>query len=60
MALSSEMSAADIAAVTGANNGFGLGGDASWIIILFLFVMFGGWGNGGYGNNGGNGNMAWP
>lgn len=62
MALSSEMSAADIAAVTGASsNGWGLGGDVSWILILFLFVMFGGWGNGGYGNNGGvNGGMAWP
>ena len=62
MALSSDMSAADIAAVTGAsNNGWGLGGDASWILILFLFVMFGGWNNGGYGSNGGvNGGMAWP
>ena len=60
MALSSDMSAADIAAVTGASNGFGFGGDASWILILFLFVIFG-WGNGGYGGNGGaNGNMAWP
>ena len=59
MALSNEMSAADIAAVTGSSNGWGLGGDASWILILFLFVMFG-WGNGGYGGNGANGNMAWP
>lgn len=62
MALSSDMSAADIAAVTGASsNGWGLGGDASWILILFLFVIFGGWGNGGFGgNNGVNGGMAWP
>ena len=62
MALSSDMSAADIAAVTGGNNGgWGLGGDASWILILFLFMLFG-WGNNGYGNNGGgaNGGMAWP
>ena len=60
MALSSEMSAADIAAVTGANNGFGFGNDGSfWIIILFFFAFMGnGWGNGGFG--GGNGNMAWP
>ena len=52
MALSSEMSAADIAAVTGANsNGWGFGGDGSfWIIILFLFAFMGnGWGNGGFG-----------
>ena len=55
MALSSDMSAADIAAVTGANNGFGFGGDGSiWIIILFLFAFMGnGWGGNGYGSNGG-------
>lgn len=48
------LSAADIAAVTGANNGFGFGGDGAWwIIILFLFAFMGnGWGN-GYGNGGG-------
>lgn len=35
------------------NNGFGgFGGDASWLIVLFLFAMMGGWGNGfGGGNN---------
>ena len=62
MALSSDMSAADIAAVTGnGSNGWGFGGDASWILILFLFVVMGGWGNGGFGSgNGANGNMAWP
>lgn len=51
MALSSDMSAADIAAVTGANNGWGFGNDGSfWIIILFLFAFMGnGWGNGGFG-----------
>ena len=49
------LSAADIAAVTGANNGFGFGGDgAFWIIILFLFCM-GGWGNGFGGGYGGGG-----
>ena len=57
MALSSEMSAADIAAVTGAtrNDGFGFGGDGSiWIIILFLFCFMGnGWGGNGYGGAGG-------
>ena len=51
----SDMSAADIAAVTGNNGGFGNGGDGAWwIIILFLFALMGNnWGNGngtgGYG-----------
>ena len=58
MALSSEMSAADIAAVTAGatrNDGFGFGGDGSiWIIILFLFCFMGnGWGGNGYGGAGG-------
>lgn len=49
-----ELSAADIAAVTGNNNGgFGnWGGDGAWwLIILFLFMFNGNWGN-GYGNGG--------
>ena len=57
---SSEMTPADIAAVTGnsSNGGFGYGGFSEWIIILFLFAMFnGGWGGNGYGNNGGFGGM---
>ena len=38
------MSPADLAAVTGNNNGaFGEGNGAWWIIILFLFI-FCGWG----------------
>lgn len=47
------LSAADIAAVTGNNNGWGFGGDGAWwLIILFLFFMNGGWGNNnGYGYN---------
>ena len=47
----SEMTPADIAAVTnnGGNSGWGFGGDGAWwIIILFLFV-FCGWG-GNWGN----------
>lgn len=54
MALSNgELSAADVAAVTG-NNGFGNGDSSWWILILFLFAFGnGGWGNWG-GNNGGN------
>lgn len=53
----SEMTPADIAAVTnnnsGCNNGFGWGGDWSmWIILFLIFGAFG-WGNGGYGGFGG-------
>lgn len=49
----SEMSAADIAAVTGGNNGFGNGDGAWWIIILFLFALMGNnWGNGNNGSGG--------
>lgn len=49
-------SLSDIAAATGngnnANNGFGDGFGAWWIIIFLIFA-FGGWGNNGWGNNGG-------
>lgn len=48
----SEMTPADISAVTNHNDGFGFGGE-SWILILFLFVLFGGM-NGGFGNGTGN------
>ena len=60
MALSSDMSAADIAAVTGnGNNGFGFGNDGPWLLIMFLFAFMGnGWGGGFGGGNGGS--MAWP
>ena len=53
--VSSELSAADIAAVTGnrGNDSFGYGNSWEWIIILFLFAMF----NGNWGNNG-NGGMS--
>lgn len=55
MALSSDMSAADIAAVTGSNNGWGFGSDGTWLLILFLFAFMGnGWGNGNGGFGGGN------
>ena len=49
------LSAADVAAVTGSNNGFGGWGDGSfWIIVLFLFALMGnGWGNGFGNGNGG-------
>ena len=55
MSLTGEgMSAADIAAVTRNNDGFGFGGDGAWwLIILFLFMFNGNWGNGyGYGGGG--------
>lgn len=54
MAINSEMSAADIAAITSGSNGWGNGNDF-WIIILFL-ALFSGWGNGFGGGFGGNGN----
>lgn len=48
------LSAADVAAVTGNNGGFGNWGDGSfWIIVLFLFALMGNWGGGGFGNGGG-------
>ena len=48
------LSAADVAAVTGNNNRGMFGGDGLfWIIVLFLFAFMGGWGNNG--NNGGYG-----
>lgn len=51
-----ELSAADVAAVTGNNNGGFLGNNDGgfWLLILFLFAMMGGWGNG----NGCNGNVG--
>jgi len=58
MSLISEgMGAADIAAITRGNDGFGWGGDGAWwLIILFLFMFNGNWGNGwGYGGNSGVG-----
>ena len=57
MITSNELSAADIAAVTGNNNGFGgFGNDgAFWLLVLFLF----GFGNNGWGG-GGNMNDLYP
>lgn len=49
-----EMSAADIAAVTGNGNGFGWGGDGWWIVLLLLFA------NNGFGGGfGGDGMMPY-
>ena len=51
----SEMTPADFAAVTGNNGNDGFGGNGAWwIIILFLFAICGGWGNGsGFGGGSG-------
>lgn len=51
-----DYSPADLSAITGNNNdGFGGGNGLWWLIVLFLFAMCGGWGNGfgGFGNGGG-------
>lgn len=59
MSLTTEngMTPADIAAVTGGDNGGNWGGDgAFWIIVLFLFAIMGGWNN-GYGNGGGGADL---
>lgn len=42
-------SLADIAAVAKDNDGFG--GNNGWWILIILFAIFGGWGNGWNGNN---------
>ena len=49
------LSAADVAAVMGgANNGWGLGGDGAWwLVVLIILAMNGGWGMGGFGGFGG-------
>lgn len=53
MLTSSDMSPADIAAVTNGGDGLGANGNIWWVFILFLFMM--GWGNNGFGYGGGNG-----
>jgi len=56
----SEMSAADFAAVVGNRNdgGFGFDGNSGWwVILLFLLLGNGGWGNGFGGGNGGAGGL---
>lgn len=50
------LSAADVAAVTGNNNGFGFGGDGAWwLLVLFLFAFNGN----GFGNGYGGGGVPW-
>ena len=51
----SEMTPADIAAVTDNNRNNGWGNDGGWWLILLFLFAFGGWGGNGFG--GGNGGM---
>lgn len=51
-------SLADIAAVTRNNDGDGFGGNNGWWILIILFAIFGGWGN-GYGNGNGGGQAVY-
>lgn len=46
-------SLADLAAVTGNNGGWGNDLGGSWIVLLFILLMFGGWGGMGFGGFGG-------
>ena len=49
-------SLADIAAATGNGNNDGFfNGDGAWILLLFILILAGGWGNGYGGFGGGNG-----
>lgn len=52
------MSAADVAAVTGRNDGDGWGNGNGWWVLIILFALFGGWGNGWGGNRGGGASCA--
>ena len=48
----SEWSPADVAAVTGNNDGFGNGNGVWWILLLFILFGANGWGGYGFGNGG--------
>lgn len=43
----------------GMGGGLGFGGDATWLLILFLFAAMGGWGNNGGGMFGGGNQFPW-
>ncbi len=51
-------SLSDIAAVTGNHNNDGFGDGNGWWILIILFAIFGGWGNGGWNNNAGDARPA--
>lgn len=58
MAISNDLTPADIAACTHGNSGMGWGGDwATWIIVFLIFGMFG-WGGNSWGGGFGGGNGA--
>lgn len=48
-------SLADIAAVTSNRNNDGFGDGNGWWVLIILFALFGGWGNGAWGGNGNGG-----
>ena len=59
----SGLSATDIMALTGNNDGFGGGFGGGWWVILFILLLFGGgfgYGRGNGGNDGGFASMAVP
>ena len=59
----SGLSATDIMALTGNNDGFGGGFGGGWWVILFILLLFGGgfgYGRGNVGNDGGFASMAVP
>ena len=62
MSYGTELTAADVAAVTHNNGGgWGLGGDGGWLAILFILAAFGGFGGcGGRGGYGAGGACATP
>lgn len=49
------LSASDVALIQGRNNDGGFGDGNSWWIVLFIIILFGGWGNRGFGGFGGFG-----
>lgn len=54
MALTENLSAADLAAVLGNNNGNDFGGNGAWWLLILLIFANNGWGNNnGFGGNGG-------
>lgn len=50
----SGLSASDVLALANDNNGFG--GNGAWWLVIILFVLFGGWGNGWSGSGSGAAN----
>ena len=53
MALTDNLSAADLAAVLGNNQNNDFGGNGAWWLLILLIFANNGWGGNGFGNNGG-------